>query len=79
MVRTGSFSHPGITLAAVVGAASWNISSLLTINDRLTRLEASLPAQVADRYTGADAKRDRVTIDTKFQEVNRRLDKLENR
>lgn len=65
------------TLANVIEKTGANTGAIGVINTQLQTINERINEKTADRYTAEDAKRDRATIDYRFQEIERRLGILE--
>ena len=68
----------------IASAIMWGASTLVSlhgevsvISARIVALEAQMLLRMTDRYTGSDARRDQALTDSRFEDIKRRIEKLE--
>lgn len=68
----------GVTATLTTGSVLWMAQTLDSAQDRLARIEEQVRIIGTDRYTATDANKDNQILGTRINNVERRLQKLED-
>ena len=74
----------GLFQVLIASAIMWGASTLVSLHgevgvliERMVSMERQMSLRMSDRYTGTDAKATQALTDSKFEDIKRRLEKLE--